>query len=264
MDVEGDKKGGKRIYLKSNSDRAFFMIHGYSGSPMDFSKLPQYLQKEFGASVYIPVLKGHGTKVEDLDDINYGDFISQIEEEFLKVKKTGKKIVIVGISFGAQLVLYLAAKYKIEGVVSISPPYKMKFPFNLPGMEVLGFFKKYWKKPVKVNEREKRIAAGDTNYSHMHSNGLKLTKKSSEDLSGRLINIKSPCLVVTSKGDRLGNYKSGKIIIDKIGSKKKKALLLNTEVHNLFYSPVEKSVEDEIGEFISENIWKGKSIVVKK
>jgi len=246
---------GNEINFKSNSDKEFFMIHGYSGSPMDFALLPEYLHKKFKANVRVPLLKGHGTRVEDLDNVSYGDFVEQVESEFLKERKSGKKIVLVGICFGAQLALYLASKYKVEGIIAISPPYKLRFPFNLPGIGILGLFKKYWKKHVTPREREKRIEVGDENYSHMHANGLKIAQKASKDIRERMEKVVSPCLIVTSKGDRIGNYKSGKIILNKINSKIKKDLLFNTQVHNLFYSLVEKSVEDEIRKYVSENFW---------
>lgn len=249
---------GKEINLKYKSDKEFFMIHGYSGSPRDFSLLPEYLHKKFKANVRVPLLKGHGTKVEDLDNVTYNDFVEQVEVEFLKGKENGRKIVLVGICFGAQLALYLASKYKVEGIIAISPPYKMKFPFNIPGIGVLGYVNKYWKKHATVDEQEKRLKAGDANYSHMHANGLKIAQMASKELDGVMGKVTSPCLIVTSKGDRIGKYKSGELIANKISSKNSKVLTFNTEVHNLFYSLVEKSVEDEIRKYIEENFWKKK------
>ncbi len=81
----------KTIELKSNSDKEFFLIHGYTGSPTDFNNLPRLLHKKFNANVKVILLKGHGTKIEDLDNITYNDFFNQIREELEKDIKKRKE-----------------------------------------------------------------------------------------------------------------------------------------------------------------------------
>ncbi|MEA3248703.1 MAG: alpha/beta fold hydrolase [Nanoarchaeota archaeon] len=246
----------KEINLKSSSDKEFFMIHGYTGSPTGFGSLPKYLHKKFRANVRAILLRGHGTKISDLDNLNYHDFVEQIEEELIEDLKKGRKIVLLGICFGAQIALYLSTKYRVEGVIAISPPYKWRFPFNIPGFSFLGLFKKYWKKSIGDHERRIREKLGDKNYGYMHCRGLKIARKAGRELRKRIQKIDCPCLVTFSIGDKLGHYKSAGIIIKEISSKIKKKVLFEEKIHNLFYSPSNKKLRDEIVMFIcGENLF---------
>ena len=240
----------KEINLKSSSDKEFFMIHGYTGSPTGFGSLTNYLHKKFKANVKVMLLKGHGTQVSDLDNLNYKDFIEQIEAELIDDLRKGRKIVLIGICFGAQIALYLSTKYNIKGVIAISPPHKLKFPFNIPGFSILGLFKKYWKKSIGDYERKKRKELGDKNYRYMHCKGLKITRKAGKELRKRIRKIDCPCLVMFSIKDRLGHYKSAEMIIKKISSKIKRKVLFDEKIHNLCYSPSNKKLKDEIVMFI--------------
>ena len=122
----------KTINIEANSDKEFFLIHGYTGSPTDFNGLENYLNKRFTANIKIIKLNGHGTRGEDLEDLELSNFLEQVEAEFKKDMAKGRKIVVGGVSFGAQLALYLASKYDVRGIFTISIPHKLKFPFNIP------------------------------------------------------------------------------------------------------------------------------------
>jgi len=63
------------IELVADSNKLFFLVHGYTGSPTDFHSLPELLQKECKANVKIMLLPGHGTQVEDLDSVSYEDLM---------------------------------------------------------------------------------------------------------------------------------------------------------------------------------------------
>src|SRR3989344_5902201 len=94
-------KNAKTIELNANSDKEFFLIHGYTGSPTDFNGLPKILHKKFNANIKIIRLKGHGEDIESLDNIDYDDFYKQVEKDLIADIRKGRKIVIGGVSFGS-------------------------------------------------------------------------------------------------------------------------------------------------------------------
>ncbi len=239
----------REVNLEDKSNKEFFMIHGYTGGLTDFGLLPQQLHKKFNANVRMILLKGHGTKIEDLDDVEYRDFFEQVETALVEELKKGRKIVLVGVSFGAQIALHLATKYNVEGVISISPPYKYRFPFYVPWVGVLGWFKKYWKKQIDEEEREKRKKMGDKHYEYMHHKGLKVTKKANKYIKKGIHKINCPCLVIFSDKEKLGHHKSARILEKKINSKFK-SKIVSERVHNLFYSPSEEGIREEIFTFV--------------
>lgn len=241
----------KVINLQSKSDKEFFLIHGYTGSPTDFNQLPFILHKEFNANVKVLMLKGHGTKDKDLDDVEYQDIMKQIETELKKDIKEGKKIILGGVSLGAILALILASEHKeIYGLFNVCAPYSFKFPFNLPGIRNLWKIKKYWKKkrmPEEKNDREKTFS-----YSQMHAKGLKVVHDAMNVLGKKVTQIKCPILTIHSLTDPIGHHKSLNQIQNSVKSNVKSDRLLNTKVHNVFFSMNNKITYGEIVDFVKE------------
>lgn len=241
----------KEINLKSNSNKEFLLIHGYTGSPTDFNNLASYLHKKFDANVRIPLLKGHGTKIEDLDNLGYEDFLEQVEEELKKDLAKGRKIVLGGYSFGGMLALYLASKYPVEGVVDIVTPYSLKWYFNIPLIFLLIKMKKYWKK--HITEKERTLRKNAFRYEQMHSNGIFIIKKMNSLLKKSLRRITCPSLTIHAYGDVFSTSYTGEEINRDIGSQIKKLIIFNAHGHQLFYSNITKHLYHEVSDFIHKN-----------
>lgn len=243
------------IEIKANSDKEFFLIHGYTGSPTDFNRLPYILNKKFNANVKVILLKGHGTKIEDLDDVTYEDLKKQISAELKKDIKKGRKIILGGVSLGALFALLLASEYSVKGVFDICPPYFLKFPFSIKGLGLLGLYKKYWKKHRVPEEKRRRLES--FSYDYMHANGLKIVKEANAELKSKLKEIKCPILNIHSYTDPIGHYKSLTAIGKKVKSYIKEEKILDENksknIHNIFYSANNYKVYEEIVKFIEDN-----------
>ena len=243
-------KKAETIDIKANSNKEFFLIHGYTGSPTDFNELPDYLRKEFNANVKVIRLEGHGTNIEDLDDIAYIDILKPLEEEIEKDLKKGRKIVLGGVSLGAILALNLSSRYNVEAVFNICAPYKLNFPFRIAGIDSLLGFKKYWKKSRKPEEKKMRKES--FSYDYMHVNGIKVAKEASRELSNSFNKINCPVLTIHSIGDSIGDYHSAYEINDKIKSKNKRMVILNGNIHNVFFSLNNSRTYNEIIDFLHD------------
>ncbi|MFA4953507.1 MAG: alpha/beta fold hydrolase [Candidatus Pacearchaeota archaeon] len=254
MGRKKDFKKPKEVNLKSKSKREFFLIHGYTGDPEDFLDLGDYLSKRFNANVRIPVLYSHDKRVQSLDNLNFEDFLKQLEKELKEELKKGKEIVLGGYSFGGQLALYLAAKYPVKGIFNVSTPLKLRFPFNIKFLEILGLFKKYWKKR-NPTPYEKKLNKNLVKY-YAHIKGISVTKRGNKLIKGLLSNIKVPSLSIQTKKDYLTNYKSSKVINKMIKSKVKKDYIFNSNTHNIFYSKNRKKAYKIIGDFFENNVFK--------
>lgn len=254
----------KSIELSADSNREFFLIHGYTGSPTDFIHLPHQLNKKFNAHVRVITLVGHGTKIEDLDNIVYDDFIAQLTTEVEKDLRKGREIILGGVSLGGLFSLILASRYPVKGVFNVCSPYILKFPFNIPGLEILGKFKKYWKKQ-NSSSFEDEIRKGLFSYSHMHKNGLHLIKQASNDLRGNMRNIVCSILTIHSTKDPIGHSASLKKIQNGVGSVIKEEKMFNAKTHNVFFSMNKDAVNSQIINFIeNKNVFFTENKPLKK
>ncbi len=77
---------------------------------------------EAGYGVYAPVLAGHGTDPSDLERVRPEDFFNSAVVAYREVRKHYARVYVVGLSMGGTLGLHLAARYPLEGLVTISAP----------------------------------------------------------------------------------------------------------------------------------------------
>ncbi|MFH1901982.1 MAG: alpha/beta hydrolase [Candidatus Omnitrophota bacterium] len=263
MDTNKIAKEAKTIELKSPNKNLFFLIHGYSGSPTDFNGLGNYLHKRFNANVKIMRLIGHGTKISDLDKLNYDDFLDDAEKELRKEIAKGMNIVIGGLSSGSLMAFDLAARYPVKGILSASAAYKFKFPLNIIRFIAPIIPIKYIKKPI--TNFEKRSRAGSFNYLYVHLRGFKAISQGKRRLRNLMKDVVVPCVFVHSKGENIIDYKSDKLIKGKISSKKTKNIVFSPKrerEHNLFYSPYHKKIYRILGDFVEENNLLGSTLAI--
>jgi esterase/lipase len=251
MDTKKVDKRAREINLKADSDREFFLIHGYTGSPSDFRELASFLNKKFNANVRIILLKGHGTKIEDLDDVGLDDLIKQVEEELRNDLRKGRKIIIGGYSLGGLMSLYLSSRYPVVGNFNIVSPIMLKPLGYFPGLSLSRFFKKYW--PKFISQKEMKRRKNSFYYSSMHVNGLKIIKDLSRMTKRNLKQVNCPCLSINVKNDGLSNYKGVLNITKNISSNKKHYKIFEINQHNIFYSDSYFELRKDISDFIKKN-----------
>jgi len=253
MDKNKIAKAAKTIRLISSNKKMFFLVHGYTGSPTDFNQLGNYLHKRFNANVKIMRTVGHGTNISDLDNLNYIDFLEDVETELKKDLAKGMKIVIGGLCLGSLIVFDLAARYPVKGVFSSSLSYKYRFPVNFLRF-LAPFMPQHIKKPI--TNYEKRVRAGSFNYPYVHLRGLKVVSQAKKRLKTLWKEVKAPCVFVHCDWDKMFHYKSDKIVIKKISSKRIKNVVFSSKregEHNLFYSPYHQKVYKIFGDFFEKN-----------
>jgi esterase/lipase len=239
------------IELSAPSNREFFLIHGYTGSPTDFNPLPGELNAQFQANVRILRLAGHGTRVSDLDHVSYEDLLNQVETALQADLEKGRAIILGGVSFGAQLALILASRYPVKGVFNICLPYKLKFPFNLPGMKILARFKKYWKKPPRPEEEPFRTHS--FSYDQMHGNGLVIAQAANRELRKCASQITCPILTIHAAKDPIGDHRGGFELLKSVRSEIRRARIYYLKAHNVLYSSNSDDAHQEVIRFIGQN-----------
>lgn len=239
------------IELTADSNREFFLIHGYTGSPSDFHRLPEELHRRFQANVRVLRLTGHGTQVSDLDGVSYADLLNQVEAALTADLGKGMAVIVGGTSFGAQLALILASRHPVRGVFSFCLPYRLKFPFNLPGLQFLGRLKKYWKKPGRAEDHALRPES--FSYDEMHGNALKIARAANREIRRAARRVSCPILTIHSSRDLIGRCGSAFDLQKRVQSKIRRLKIISTQAHNLFYPPDCNITYGEVVRFVERN-----------
>ncbi|MCK5541962.1 MAG: alpha/beta fold hydrolase [Desulfobacterales bacterium] len=259
--IEGEskeKKIGAPIFLKSENERAgILLIHGYMAAPEEMKEFTQYLhEKSF--TVYAPRLKGHGTAPEDLSTTTYLEWIESVEEGYVILKHTCKKLFVGGFSTGAALALELCTRtHDISGAFAVSPPMKLK-DIGSSFAPALSIFNSMMKK-AHFTTITKEFVDNDPENPHINYGrnpvaGIRELKRLTESLEPELKNVKLPVLVVQSRNDPVvdsdGTYK----LFNNIASVQKEYFLFDYEKHGILLGKGARRIYENIESFISHII----------
>lgn len=97
------------------------LIHGFTGSAAEMQPIGRYLN-ERGLTAYGPLLPGHGTTPEDLNNYGWDDWCAEANRALADLLGKCDDVFIAGLSMGASLGLWLAANNDgISGIVTYAP-----------------------------------------------------------------------------------------------------------------------------------------------
>jgi carboxylesterase len=243
-------KEGAEPYLIKKGKIGVLFIHGFTSSPQEGKGLANYLASK-DITVYAPLLKGHGTKVEDLARTRKEDWEESALQAFDKLASLVDKIYIAGSSVGGNLALRISTKRKVNGIISMGTPMffrrekyaRIAIPLNL-------IFRSFIKK--KFDEKEKEIIKHKIHYDSFPLNclpsGIKLVKLSGKDLP----KITAPILIMQSKTDKVLAIENIDFIYNKISSKIKKKVIIPDSYHVFLIDKYKEDAFKEIYSFIKE------------
>lgn len=132
MTRRGREEGERGLRIRYRSPEPFFLtgskpvslllIHGFTGSCAEMSLLGEHFH-ERGYTVHAPLLKGHGTTVEEMEKTGVQDWWESVLEGYERLTSPERPhLFAVGLSMGGLLALKLAATRPVAGVVSLAAP----------------------------------------------------------------------------------------------------------------------------------------------
>lgn len=97
-------------------------IHGFTGSPYEMRYLGAALARD-GMTARGLLLPGHGTSVDELDRVRWGDWVAAVDREVEAMFSRCRRVAVVGQSLGGLLALHVAARRRdLAAVGSLAAP----------------------------------------------------------------------------------------------------------------------------------------------
>ena len=250
------KRIGRPLFLKhENAIAGILLIHGYMAAPEEMKAFAYYLhEKKF--TVYVPRLKGHGTAPEDLATTQYEQWIESVEEAFVILRHSCKKIIVGGFSTGAGLALELSTRIKdITAVFAVAPPMRLQDlgSYFVPAIDAWNaMIKKVHLDTIAKEFIENYPENPHINYIRNPIAGIHQLEKLMEFLEPKLKTINKPTLVVQSRKDSVVDPKGTLKLFEKLGSDIKEYYIFDYDRHGILIGEGVERVYKAIENFIKQ------------
>ncbi len=110
----------------------FLVLHGFGGSPFEMEPIVDLLKSRGFKHIKCPVLPGHCKDLNAFKKTRFKDWSFAAEKEFLNMFHSGIKTIVIGLSMGGSIGMYLAERYPVSALITIASPiylYRL-FPFE--------------------------------------------------------------------------------------------------------------------------------------
>jgi carboxylesterase len=105
---------------------AIMLIHGFTATTAEVRPLAKVLFEK-GYTVAGPLLPGHYTKPEDLNQIKWQDWVNFVRSQYEELNNSYDHVIVGGESMGGLLTLYLASVFpEIKALLTYAPALKVK------------------------------------------------------------------------------------------------------------------------------------------
>jgi carboxylesterase len=113
-------QGGEPFFFPGD-DAGCLLIHGFTATPQEMRWLGEYLADK-GRTVLGVRLFAHATDVKDMPHARWRDWLASAEDGYYLLRSICSRIVILGLSLGGAISLYLSSRLPVNGVVAMSTP----------------------------------------------------------------------------------------------------------------------------------------------
>ena len=228
------------------------LIHGFTGSPPEMRLVGDYLH-ERGFTVSGPCLPGHGTTVEDLNQRKWSEWTSHVDEAFADLQARCETAFVGGLSLGALLTLYLAARdSKLAGAIAYSPAIMVtdRRSYLVP---VLKFLVHQVSKPEDdLTDPQARLRLWS--YDEYPTSASHELMKFIRQVKRLLPQVNCPLLIIYSTADRDIHPNSAQFTYERVGSTDKELVTLHNSGHVVTVDSEWEFVAEKTYQFILDHL----------
>ncbi len=211
-----------------NKSVGVLLVHGFTGSPASMRPWAEYLNQK-GYTVRVPLLPGHGTKPEDLNEVTWDQWPAKVERELEELFKSCSKVFICGLSMGGGTTLNVATRLsqKLSGIILVNPMIHVAFI----GPEIAFFLSRFQKLRKSVGDDIKRPGITEWGYDALPTRGVYQLLKMLKYTRSRLHDVTVPMQLFHSVDDHTLPVSNTEIIMKGVGSRVKQRIELTNSYH---------------------------------
>ncbi len=229
-------QGAEPLFLEG-SKIGCLLLHGAGGgTAWDLKEIAHHLHEQLGATVWLPSLKGFGTKPEDLYNVTFSDWLNDAQNGIDRLKTSCDTIIVLGHSIGGLLALMLAAQNRsIDAIVTWAGGYGIEDRrlALLPYIMKIPLLRRFIPEQFSMGQPEDLIRQGWIGYDWMPISMVSSISEGIKTLKRSLAKVTCPCLIIQGTHDEVVTKNSPSKIYQGIKSTKKEIFLIEGASHPL-------------------------------
>jgi carboxylesterase len=144
-------------FFLSGGSRAALLVHGFPGTPAEMRPLAETLHEQ-GWTVQGILLPGFGSKFAEILQRGYDDWLEAVAEALEMLKQRYSPVLLIGYSLGGALSLAAAARSQPDGLVLLSPFWRLGTPLQrLIGRVLRPFLPRYFRPMKKADLQDPKL-----------------------------------------------------------------------------------------------------------
>ena len=224
-------KGGEPFYMPGNQIGCL-LIHGFTGTPKEMHWLGEHLANE-GYTVLGPRLFGHATDQQDMIRARWGDWVASAADGYHLLHGICSQVVVMGLSMGGALALYLGTLFPVAGIVAMSAPYMTPHPLMRYFRPIVPLISRIWRYAAKGPSDWRDREAAE---SHLDYPGYPVRAAAELDdllavIRRGLHRLTAPVLLIHSRGDEAVDVEHAQAISENLTSSEAEILWLENSGH---------------------------------
>ncbi len=209
-ELPADLLEGAEPFSSSNGPHGVLVLHGFTGCPQSMRPLAEAFA-DAGFSVELPLLPGHGTKIDDLITRRWDEWAAAAEEAYLSLAARSDRVVVAGLSMGGTLTCWLAARYpEIAGIIVVNP--LVKAPAESFRQILEGALDQGVEVAPGIGSDISKPGAVEHGYDGTPVRAALSLFEACGDLAGQLDQIRCPVLLLSSRTDHVVPSESGDML----------------------------------------------------
>jgi len=248
----------KPFHFKAGK-RAIFFVHGFTDSLCRVNSFAKFLAQN-GITTKGVLLPGHGQTWKELAVTTPNDWYIEVERGILELAREVKDVYVVGMSFGGNLALKVAAKNPgiIKGIVTIETPMAIKrqqlIKMGIPIFMALDW--PYWNKKFlrKINHPQKDKIFRQGVLDKMPIVNIAQVIDFLEHRQRFLSKVDCDVLIIQSKDSNLITHDSAAKIYKKIKSERKEIMWIDNFYHAMLNEKEKRKIFSAAANFFGIKI----------